>query len=57
MFLPGASFKTSPFYPISALALWNAKPIPLGADSNFNPRDILYITAVKIFAFLDLGQN
>ncbi len=32
-----------PASPISARALWNSKLIPLGADSNFNPRNIQYI--------------
>ena len=31
---------------------------PISAsDSNFNPRNIQYIPAVEIFAFLDLDQN
>ena len=34
-----------PFCPISA------------SGSNFNPRNILYIPLVKIFAFLELEQN
>jgi len=33
------------FYPISA------------SDSNFNPRNILYIPVVEIFAFLELEQK
>jgi hypothetical protein len=37
------------------------KNIPFGpisvSGSNFNPRNIAYIPAVEIFAFLDLGQN
>jgi len=37
--------KNAPFWPISA------------SDSNFNPRNIQYIPAVEIFAFLDLDQN
>jgi len=49
--------KNTTFCLISALALWNAKPIPLGLGSNFNPRNIQYITAVKIFARLELRQN
>jgi hypothetical protein len=35
----------APFCPISA------------SGSNFNPRNIQYIPAVKIIAFLDLDQN
>jgi len=27
------------------------------SDSNFNPQNIKYIPAVKIFVFLDLEQN
>jgi len=38
-------FQNAPFGPISA------------AGSNFNPRNIQHIPVVKIFAFLDLGQN
>jgi len=54
-------------------ALWNAKPIPLGSVSNFNPRNIRHIPmvfgepatssieslsrTVKTFAFLELEQN
>jgi hypothetical protein len=37
--------KDVPFCPISV------------SGSNFNPRNIPYIPAVEIFAFLDLGQN
>jgi len=36
--------KKSTFCPISA------------SDSNFNPRNILYIPVVEIFAFLELEQ-
>jgi hypothetical protein len=52
-----SQFQNAHFCTISAPAPWNAKPIPLGLCSNFNPRNIQYITAVKIFAFLDLEQN
>jgi hypothetical protein len=37
--------KNTPFCPISA------------SDSNFNPRNTKCIPLVKIFVFLDLGQN
>jgi len=37
--------KNTPFCPISV------------SGSNFNPRNIPYIPAVKIFAFLELEQN
>ena len=37
--------KNSTFCPISA------------SDSNFNPRNILYIPVVEIFAFLELEQK
>jgi hypothetical protein len=33
------------FCPIPALAPWNAKPIPLGSGSNFNPRNTQCIPA------------
>jgi hypothetical protein len=57
-----------PFCPISVLALWNAKPIPLGSGSIFNPRNTRCIPAcpvgpadrtgvVKIIAFLELEQK
>ncbi len=57
--------KNAPVCPIPVPALWNAKPIPLGSDSNFNPRNTQCIPAcpvgpadrtgvVKIFAFLEL---
>jgi hypothetical protein len=52
-----SQFQNAHFCTISAPAPWNAKPLPLGLCSNFNPRNMLYITAVKIFAFLDLEQN
>jgi hypothetical protein len=40
-----SQLQNAPFCPISA------------SGSNFNPRNILYIPVVKIFAFLDLEQN
>jgi len=40
-----SQFQNVPFYPISA------------SDSNFNPRNTKCILPIKIFAFLDLGQN
>jgi hypothetical protein len=46
--------KNVPFYPISVPALWNAEPIPLGSDSDFNPQNTMCIPAVKIFLFLEL---
>jgi hypothetical protein len=57
--------QNAPFCPIQALAPWNAQPIPLGSDSNFNPQNTQCIPAcpvdpadrtgvVKIFAFLGL---
>jgi hypothetical protein len=45
------------FPPISAPAPWNAQPIPLGSDSNFNPRNTTRIPVVKIFVFLDLNEK
>ena len=59
------ALKNVPFCPISALAPWNAEPIPLGSDSDFNPRNTQCIPAcpvgpadrtgvVKIFVFLEL---
>jgi hypothetical protein len=50
MFFHGSAFtmrplQNVPFCPISV------------SGSNFNPRNIPYIPAVEIFAFLDLGQN
>jgi hypothetical protein len=39
-------------------ALHNHPFCPISASgSNFNPRNIQYIPAVKIFAFLELEQN
>jgi hypothetical protein len=58
--------KNLPFYPNSAPAPWNAEPIPLGSDSNFNPQntqcmdacpDVFFIGVVKIFALLELEQK
>jgi hypothetical protein len=40
------------FCPIPAPAPWNAKLIPLGSGSNFNPQNTQCIRVVKIFAFL-----
>jgi len=37
--------------------LTGAKPISLGSDSNFNPRNTTSIPVVKIFAFLELDQK
>ena len=54
------------FCPIPAPAPWNAKLIPLGSGSNFNPQNIpcvdaclnaFFIGVVKIFALLGLEQN
>jgi len=39
------TLQNSTFFPISA------------SGSNFNPRNILYIPVVEIFAFLELGQK
>jgi hypothetical protein len=60
--------QNAPFCPIPALAPWNAKLIPLGSGSNFNPQNTQCFPAcpvgpsdrtgvVKIFAFLDIEQN
>jgi len=58
--------KNFPFCPISAPAPWNAKPIPLGSDSNFNPRntqfmdacpDVFFIGVVKFSPCLNLNKN
>jgi len=40
-----SQFQNAPFCPISA------------SGSNFNPQNTPGIPVVKIFAFLDLGQN
>jgi len=38
--------------------LQNGTFCPISAsDSNFNPRNIIYIPVVKIFAFLELEQK
>jgi hypothetical protein len=49
--------QNAPFCSISAPALWNAQPIPLGSSSNFNPRNTQCIPAVKFFAVFELKQN
>jgi len=49
--------QNTPFCPISAPALWNAQPIPLGSGSNFNPLNTKCIPVVKIIAFLELEQK
>jgi hypothetical protein len=63
--------QNTPYCPISVLALpaqwnafevlipsgWNAKPIPLGSDSNFNHQNTQCIHLVKIFATLELDQK
>ncbi len=54
---PMRPLQNVPFCPISVPALWNAKPIPLGSDSDFNPRNTYSISAVKIFIFPELEQN
>ncbi|GMQ79580.1 MAG: hypothetical protein BMS9Abin03_005 [Thermodesulfobacteriota bacterium] len=51
------TFENAPFSPIPAPALRNAKPIPLGSDSNFNPRNPQCIPVVKILVFLGLEQK
>jgi len=54
--------------PISALALWNAEPIPLGLCSKNNPRNIKHMPACPVgpadrtgmvifFTCLDLAQK
>ena len=45
IYIPLSQFQNVPFCPISTLG------------SNFNPQNIQYIPAVKIFAFLDLEQT
>jgi hypothetical protein len=56
-------FQSIPFCPISANTPWNAKPIPLGSDEDFNSppnfEELILkipkrIPAVKIFVFLEL---
>jgi hypothetical protein len=58
--------QNTPFCPISVLALWNAKSIPLGSGSNFNLQntqcmdacpDGFFIGVVKIFAFLEIEEK
>jgi hypothetical protein len=61
--------QNAPFCPIPAPAPWNAKHIPLGSGSNFNPQNIQCIRAcpvkceayfsgvVKIFGFLGFEQK
>jgi hypothetical protein len=50
--------KTRCFLSYVKRPLINAPFCPISlSGSNFNPRNIPYIPAVEIFAFLDLGQN
>jgi len=60
--------QNAPFCSISAPAPWNAKPIPLGSGSNFNPRNTKCIPAwsvgpadrtgwLKLSPFLNLNKN
>jgi len=45
-------------FPIAPRPLQNGTLCPISASgSNFNPRNILYIPVVEIFAFLELEQK
>jgi len=46
------------FSPLTLRPLQNGTLCPISASGlNFNPRNILYIPLVEIFAFLELGQK